>query len=309
MIKTEAKLSLPDHRAKISGHMLHERHSSGWLYKTAMFFVLAMIAVELLMIVGFLYDDHEVKGDIAVIDVKGQIMESREIISRIKTYREMEEVKAIVMAVDSPGGAVAASQEIHDEILKTKKKKPVVISMGNVAASGGYYLAVAGNKIIANPGTITGSIGVITQFFIAENLLRKFNVSWEVIKSGENKDIGSPLKRLSPAQRALLQSMIDDTYEQFVEAVSKGRNLSVEEVKAIADGRIVSGRQALEAKLVDELGGLEHAIDVAAKLAKVEGKPTIVYPKQEKFTWFNRIADGKLNLSPSGLQVQYQMMP
>ncbi|MCB0326181.1 MAG: signal peptide peptidase SppA [Bdellovibrionales bacterium] len=286
--------------------MLHERQSSGWLYKTAIVFILFMIALELLMIVGFLYDDQEAKGDIAVVDVKGQIIESREIVDRIKTYREMDEVKAIVISVDSPGGAVGASQEIHDEIIKTKKKKPVVISMGNVAASGGYYIAIAGNRIIANPGTITGSIGVITQFFILENLLRKFNLSWEVIKSGPNKDIGSPLKRLSVSQRALLQGLIDDTYEQFAQAVAEGRNLPLEEVKKIADGRILSGKQALEAKLVDELGGLEHAIDVAAKLVGIKDKPKVIYPKEKSFSWLKNLSEGKIDLAPE-LQVQYRL--
>ncbi|RPI68497.1 MAG: signal peptide peptidase SppA, partial [Geobacteraceae bacterium] len=214
---------------------------------------------------------------VGVIEMTGVIMSANEILEDLREFREDSAIKAIVLRIDSPGGSVAPSQEIHDAVKKTAEVKPVVVSMGSIAASGGYYIAVAGQQIVANPGTMTGSIGVIMEFANYEELLKK--IGWQniVVKSGRFKDIGSPNRPMSDADRQLLQAMIDDVQSQFVDAVAQGRNLSPEEVKQIADGRIMTGRQALAAGLVDKLGGLETAIDLAADLAGIVD-PEVVYP-------------------------------
>ena len=217
-------------------------------------------------------------GDkVGVIEVIGVISSATKILEDLHDFREDSAIKAIVLRIDSPGGAVAPSQEIHDAVKKAAEVKPVVVSMGSVAASGGYYIAVAGQQIVANPGTMTGSIGVLMEFANYEELLKK--IGWQniVVKSGRFKDIGSPNRPMSDADRQLLQTMIDDVQSQFVSAVAEGRNLSLEKVKEVADGRIMTGRQALVAGLVDKLGGLETAIDLAAELAGIDD-PKVVYP-------------------------------
>lgn len=214
---------------------------------------------------------------VGVIEINGVITSASELIEDLHDFEEDSAIKAIVLRIDSPGGSVAPSQEIHDAVKKAAEIKPVVVSMGSVAASGGYYIAVAGQQIVANPGTMTGSIGVIMEFANYEELLKK--IGWQniVVKSGRFKDIGSPNRPMSAADRQLLQTMIDDVQSQFVDAVAQGRNLSPAEVKEIADGRIMTGRQALAAGLVDKLGGLETAIDLAANLAGIVD-PEVVYP-------------------------------
>ena len=222
--------------------------------------------------------DRFALGDkIGVIEMTGVIASATEILEDLRDFREDSAIKAIVLRIDSPGGSVAPSQEIHDAVKKTAELKPVVVSMGSVAASGGYYIAVAAQQIVANPGTMTGSIGVLMEFSNYEELLKK--IGWQniVVKSGRFKDIGSPNRPMSDADRQLLQSMIDDVQSQFVGAVAEGRNLSLEKVKEVADGRIMTGRQALSAGLVDKLGGLETAIDLAAELAGIDD-PNVVYP-------------------------------
>lgn len=217
-------------------------------------------------------------GDkVGVIEITGVISSSQEIVENLRDFREDSSIKAIVLRIDSPGGSVAPSQEIHDSVKKTAALKPVVVSMGSVAASGGYYIAVAGQQIVANPGTMTGSIGVIMAFSNYEELLKK--IGWQnfVVKSGRFKDIGSPNRPMSDDERKILQTLIDDVQSQFVHAIAQGRNLSPEKVLEIADGRIMTGRQALAVGLVDKLGGLETAIDLAAELSGMTD-PNVVYP-------------------------------
>jgi len=200
-----------------------------------------------------------------------------------------------VLRIDSPGGGVAPSQEIHAELVRLAKEKPLIVSMGSVAASGGYYLAVAGERIFANPGTITGSIGVIMSFPDYQDLLGKVGVKNQVVKSGRFKDIGSPTRTFTDADRELLQGMIDDVHSQFVEAVSIGRNISQERLQPYVDGRIFTGRQALEAGLVDDLGTLQDAIQFAAKTAGLGDDPTLVYPEQERGDLLDRLLQGAVS--------------
>ena len=195
----------------------------------------------------------------------------------IQAMADKPEIKAIVLDINSPGGSVGAVQELYSTIerVRNEKKKPVVTLVGDLCASGGMYLAVASNKIVAHPGSLVGSIGVIFETMNAQQLLSKIGVSMNPVKSGKMKDIGSPARAMTPAERAVLQALINDAYGQFVDAVAKGRNLPVDKVKPLADGRIFSGPQALQLGLVDQLGDSRDAIELAAKLANLSGKPKI----------------------------------
>lgn len=223
---------------------------------------------------------------VALLEVDGLITDSERIIEHIRHHMENETVRAFVIRINSPGGGVAPSQEIYEEIKKVRQlhEKPVVASLATVGASGGYYIAAAADKIVANPGSITGSIGVIIQIPNISDLLNKVGIRSVIIKSGQYKDLASATRELTPAERKLLQQLIDDIHDQFIEAVAEGRGLSREEVETVADGRIFSGRQALELGLVDQLGNLQDAIDTAAKMGGIEGRPQIVQIKERKFS-------------------------
>jgi protease-4 len=224
-----------------------------------------------------------VLGDkIGVVEITGPITSSQKIIDQLMAYREDGGVKAIVLRIDSPGGGVGPSQEIYQEVMKTKKRKKVVASLGGVAASGGYYVASGADAIVANPGTLTGSIGVIMQFSNVEGLLKLIGLKTYTFKSGEHKDLGSPFREPTPADEKVLMEVIESVYDQFVEAVAEGRGLDVNAVRKIADGRILSGQQALEHGLIDQLGNLQDAIDLAADMGGIEGKPNVIYPKKKR---------------------------
>lgn len=222
---------------------------------------------------------------IAIVEIKGVITQSSGIIEEIHQYLEDEGVKAIILRIDSPGGGVGPAQEIHREILKAKKKKKVVTSMGSVAASGGYYIACASDLIVANPGTITGSIGVLMQFSNFEELLRKIGIKGVVLKGGEHKDIGSPFREMTPEEKKIMQEVIDNVHQQFIQAVVEGRKLDRSKVIQIADGRILTGEQAKKFGLVDRIGNLQDAIDLVAKMVGIEGKPDVIYPKKRFSIW------------------------
>jgi protease-4 len=254
---------------------------------------------------------------IALVKVEGMLITADTIVDEINNYADDSSVKAILIRIDSPGGGVVASQEIFNAVLNARKqgKKKVVISMGSVAASGGYYIAAAGDRIVANPGTLTGSIGVKMEFANIEKLLDKIGVRGMVVKAGEYKDMGSPFREMTEPEKKLLQAVIDDVHSQFIEAVAKGRNLPEADVKAIADGRIFTGRQALQLKLVDQLGDLEDSIRVAAELAGIKGKPKVVrkekkvpffdYFKDETAAWFSDIITRSLDRGKVSLQYRY----
>ncbi len=234
---------------------------------------------------------------VGVIEVQGIITSSQSTIERLHDFRKDSSVKAIVLRIDSPGGGVGPSQEIYQEVKKVDAEKPVVVSMGSVAASGGYYIAAPARRILANPGTITGSIGVIMEFTNFQELLSKVGLKNQVVKSGKHKDIGSPVRAMTEADRKILQNLIDDVHQQFVSAVAQGRGLRHEQVLPLADGRIFTGRQALESGLVDELGNLQDAIGVAAVMVGIKGEPRVVYPPQDKpdiFDYFLEEAGARL---------------
>ena len=225
---------------------------------------------------------------VALIRIEGPIVDSKNTIEELRDYVKDHSIKAIVVRVDSPGGAVAPSQEIYEEVKKAVLKKNVVVSMGSVAASGGYYISSAATKIIANPGTLTGSIGVIMEVPNVEGLMNKIGVKTEVIKSGKHKDIASVFRGIGAEERGILQGVLDDVHWQFIKAVAEGRQIPPDEIKKIADGRVFTGKQALEKGLVDELGNLEDAIKTAGTLAGIKGEPEVV-SKKEKFSLFEML--------------------
>jgi protease-4 len=282
-------------------------------------FSAGLLAVMLLLAVGSaLLPDRwkSPSGEIALVRIQGMLMDSQNIVRQLSNYRHNPNVRGIVLRIDSPGGAVAPAQEIYNEIMKLKADhKTVYASMGTVAASGGYYIACAANYVLANPGTLTGSIAAVMAFSNIEELTDKIGVKPIIIKSGKYKDVGSPLRGMKPEERKLLQSVVDDVHQQFVQAVAKGRGLPVSEVNEIADGRIMTGQQALTLKLVDEMGGLEKTIELLAKKIGVEGRPKVIEEK-EKTPFFDWLLQSSLpsrlaaTLMPASLpRLQYVWFP
>jgi protease IV len=223
---------------------------------------------------------------VALLEVDGVISDPEDIIGQIRRHVENRTVQAFVIRINSPGGGVAASQEIYEEIKRIRQVhgKPVVASLSTVGASGAYYIAAAADKIVANPGSITGSIGVIMQIPNLSDLMQKIGIRSVVIKSGPFKDMASATRDLTLQEQRLLQRLIDDIHDQFIQAVADGRQLSRERVEQVADGRILTGRQALELGLVDQLGNLQDAIETAAQMGGIPGKPQIVQIKESEFS-------------------------
>ena len=232
-------------------------------------------------------------GDgVAVLEIEGAIEDSQTVLTELKRFKEMPWVKAVVVRIDSPGGAVAPTQEIFEEIVRSKKQKPFIASLGGMATSGGYYIAAACDRIVANPGTLTGSIGVIMQLTNVEELMKKIGVRGVSVKSGPNKDIGSPFQPLSPEGREILQALVDNVHSQFVVAVAKGRSMEETQVRKLADGRIYSGAQAQKLGLVDQFGTLQDAIEIAAKRGGIEAEPAVYYSRPEQERWWERMFMG-----------------
>ncbi len=220
------------------------------------------------------------KEKIGVVSISGTISSGKKVSSQLATFAKDHNIKAIILRINSPGGGVGATQEIYREVQKITPKKPVVASMGSVAASGGYYVAAPATKIVSNPGTITGSIGVFIKFVRLEELLNKIGIDFEIVKSGEFKDMGSPDRKLTKRDREIIEALIKDLQEQFVRAVAAGRRLSVRQVREVADGRIFSGAQAKELGLVDFMGNFQDAVEITKKTAGIVGDVELVYPKK-----------------------------
>jgi protease IV len=258
----------------------------------------AIIVISLLFVFGAResgYDDLRAGGEkVGIIEIKGVIADSKDVIHHLKRFREDKSIKAIVLRIDSPGGGVGPSQEIFREIRKTVKIKKVISSMGSVAASGGYYIAAGTNGIVANPGTITGSIGVIMGFTNFQQLFRKIGLVPVVIKSVEYKDMGSPVRDMVDEERKILQDLSVNIHKQFVEAISEGRKMELSKVEAIADGRIFSGEQAKEICLVDRLGNLEDAIEWAGRMAGIKGKISSVYAPEKKTSFLKYLIESSM---------------
>ena len=224
---------------------------------------------------------------IGVVSINGTISSAKKISSELVTFAKDDGISAIILRINSPGGGVGATQEIYREVQKIAPQKPVVASMGSVAASGGYYVAAPATKIVSNPGTITGSIGVFIQFVRLEELMNKIGVDLEIVKSGEFKDMGSPDRKLTQRDREILNALITDLQGQFVSAVASGRNLPVEKVQEIADGRIFSGARAKDLGLVDFMGNFQDAVEITKKIVGIKGDVALVYPKKSTGEWWN----------------------
>jgi protease-4 len=246
---------------------------------------------------------------IQVVDVDGELVDSRPILEQLKRYEDSNSIKAILLNVDSPGGGVAVSQEIYAEIkrLRERKDKIVVAYLSSTGASGAYYLSCAANKIVANPGTVVGSIGVIAEWVNYAELLEWAKLKEIVFKTGEFKDTGSPARALTDNERKYFQGLIDDMYVQFLEAVSSGRKLDLQEVRSMADGRVFTGRDAKERKLIDEIGNFQDAVDMTAKLAGISGKPRLLRPTRQRVTLLDVLTTDLSRLVPFGRSMKSQI--
>ena len=275
------------------------------------FTIIFLIAVVLSLLLTF-SQKNPLGEKVALVHVTGVIIDSSNVIKELKDHARDSSIKAIIIRVNSPGGAVAPSQEIYNEILKIKEKKKVIVSMGAIAASGGYYIAAPADRIVANAGTLTGSIGVIMELPNVSGLMDKIGIETQVIKSGKHKDIASVFKTLTPEEKKILQTVLDDVHDQFIKAVSDSRGMTFEETKKLADGRIFTGRMAKEIGLIDEIGGLEDAIMLAGELAGIEGEPEVV-TKKEKFSFFDMIRgqfpQRLIGDAFSGIRLQYLFSP
>jgi protease-4 len=257
--------------------------------------VLALFAIGFtLFLVSFISSSSEKtetvtvgSGDrIAVIDLRGEITSSEDVVRQLKKYRGNSGVKAIVLHIDSPGGGVVASQEMYEEVKKTRDGgKPVVVAMGSLAASGGYYVSCGATRLVANRGTLTGSIGVISEFLQLKDALEKLGISLKTIKAGKLKDAGSPTKKMTEADQVYFQSLMDDVHMQFMDVVARERRMSPEKVRDLADGRVFTGEQAVGLGLVDTLGTFEDAIRIAAGIAGISGEPSIVRERRRQVWW------------------------
>lgn len=253
------------------------------------------------------------KPGIGLVEVRGMILDSRETVRQLRYFLKKDDIKAVVLRVDSPGGVVAPSQEIYEEVKRFAAKKKIIVSMGSLAASGGYYISAPATMIYANPGTITASIGVIIKLSNIEALMDKIGIKATVIKTGKFKDSGSPVRELTAEDRAMFQSVIDSTHNQFVKAVASGRKLPEDAVRRIADGRVLSGEQALALKLVDRLGTFQDAIEEAGKQAGIKGEPEVILPPKKKTNYLDLLTEGAegsfegaLNKVGQGMQLMYQ---
>jgi len=260
--------------------MSRNKKYSYWIIGIIIFFIIiAFIPFE-----DFLSSSPKV----GVIEINSPIMDSKKIVEDLNYFYRQSRINAIVIRLDTPGGGVAASQEVYEKVreIAEESNKPIVASMGGVAASGGYYIALGADTIVANPGTATGSIGVIMSYPIVGELMNKIGVHYETIKSAELKDSGSPFRDLTDLERIYFQSLIDDLHSQFVEVIVKERNLSLERASELANGQVYSGRQALDNRLVDIIGTFEDAVYLAARKAGYDESPKTIYPPKEKKSLF-----------------------
>ena len=288
-----------------------------WLVGCAVLFAGTVATVSLAFLVVSLTLEKEglplgpLGRRVGLVEIIGDIDESETVVEQLERMRRDSSVRAVVVRLDSPGGGVAATQEIHEAVQKLRDEgKPVIASMGGVAASGAYYVACAADSIVSNPGTLTGSIGVIMTFPNTEELFRKVGLKFEVVKTGKFKDMGSMSRPMTSEERELLQGVLSNVYEQFVDAVSEGRNLDREDILPYADGRIFSGDQARDYGFVDRLGDLNDAIQLAAGMAGIEGRPTVVKKERHKVSVLDLFQE-KLNMVPglaeSGPRLEYRL--
>ncbi|HDM32217.1 MAG TPA: signal peptide peptidase SppA [Deltaproteobacteria bacterium] len=245
-------------------------------------YILVFIIICIALIWGIKASIQSMEPAVGILEIKGPIMDASETLDTIDNYEKDNAVRAVIIRIDSPGGKIGPSQEIYSRLLKLNRVKPVVTSMSSMAASGGYYIALASRCIYALPGTITGSIGVLIQFVNVSRGLNKLGINAETITGGKLKDAGSPFRPLTKSERTYFKAIIDDLHEQFMEVVSKRRKLPMKDVKNLADGRVFTGRQAKKLGLIDRIGGLDEAINMAKSLAHLKGRIRIIRPEANK---------------------------
>jgi protease-4 len=250
-------------------------------FLVVLFFVGLSGVVLVLLGKGSLFGSRERVG---VVEIKGVLVDSRAVIKQLDRYRDDGGIKAIVLRINSPGGAVGPAQEILREVEKIRQKKKIVASLGTVAASGGYYIASGADLIMANRGTATGSIGVIMQFTNVEGLTKKIGLDFFNLKAGRYKDVGSPFRPMTAEDKAYLQVLIDNIYQQFLSDVSRNRKIPLAKLKTLAEGKVYTGEEAKQIGLVDDFGNLPDAIDKAGRLGGIKGKVEAVYPEKEGFS-------------------------
>jgi len=288
-----------------------------WLVGCIVLLVGTLATISLALLIVNLTFDKEgfslgpLSRRVGLVEIIGDIDESESVVDQLDHMRRDSSVRAVVLRLDSPGGGVAASQEIYEAVRKVRDEgKPVIASMGGVAASGAYYVACAADSIVCNPGTLTGSIGVIMSFPNTEELFRKVGLKFEVVKTGKFKDMGSMSRPMTPEERALLQGVLSNVYEQFVDAIAEGRSLDKSDILPYADGRIFSGNQAQDYGFVDRMGDLNDAIQLAASMAGIEGRPIVVRKERRRVSVLDLFED-KLHLIPalgqSGPRLEYRL--
>jgi len=275
------------------------RRALGFLLGFLALFFLAALTLSLLQ--GRGRGEGFLRGGRAVglMALEGEISRSDDFVETIREIGEDDSIAGLVVRIDSPGGAVAPSQEMYSALRQLRSQKPVVASLGSVAASGGYYVASAADVVVANPGTLTGSIGVIMMMPDVSGLLAKLGIEARVLTAGSKKDMGTPFRPLSEEERKILQAMVDQVHSQFIQAVAEGRGLDLERTRRLADGRIMTGEQAKEAGLVDQLGGLEDAIAIVAERAGIEGEPRIERRAPARRPWWWRALFSEEAAAPS----------
>ncbi|MBW2141692.1 MAG: signal peptide peptidase SppA [Deltaproteobacteria bacterium] len=284
-----------------------------------LFVIVGVIVILAGVLVGAAYffgdvGDKSFGDGIGVVEIKGIITSSEQTLKTLNLFRHDKRIKAIILRIDSPGGGVAATQEIYREVMKFRQNKKVIASLGSLAASGGIYIASAADQILANPGTLTGSVAVIFQFANYQELFDKVGLKTVVIKSGEFKDIGSPTREMTAKEKKILERLVKQIHQQFINDLAKARGLPVEKVAALADGRIFTGEEAVSLGLVDSLGNFEDAVALAQKMSGLKTRPKLVYPKRKKsWIWDLLTNEGKAKLLPDWFgfpfQLQYRYAP
>jgi protease-4 len=274
----------------------------GFFITTGVLLAVAVLLVGASALVGGrLGESLRLGKSIGILELRGVIMDANDAVETLDRFRRQDGIVAVVLRIDSPGGAVAPSQEIYDAVWRVREKKPVLASLGNVAASGGYYVASAANTIFADPGTITGSIGAVMGVRLYSELAEKVGFSEQVVKSGPFKDAGHPLRPLTDEERAVFQELVDDVLSQFVTAVARGRGMPETDVRPLADGRVYSGAAAHRVGLVDRLGGLAQALDVAWREAGQEGEPRVTRVRGQRRAWWLDLLGRVLVPEPAGV--------
>jgi protease-4 len=257
--------------------------------------ILAIVFISISLLSGinrlFSTDEDYHSANIGVLEIDGVISQSLPVLEQLEEVRKNPQLKALIVRIDSPGGAVGASQEIYLELKKMRKTLPVIVSMGDIAASGGLYVSLGGDVVIALPGTLTGSMGVLFQLVNFSRLMNKVLLDPVTITSGELKDAGNPTRPMDPRARQLFNELIQETFAMFKESVRMERKLSAEAVKVLSDGRVVNGTKAMQLGLVDKLGTFQDAIDVAKEKGKISGKPQLAYLSRKPKSFVHRMMD------------------